>query len=359
MNYSLINEEIKKMQLGYKDLLIDLLPVLKSKNCLQALDAINLFWVKNIDLVNVYLEYVIAYNDSYIFTAATYMDIDDDEHLPFLLLGKMHVFDDPLSKYALSIVKAEQATQGLMEQVILTAEDNIKIIEKCADCIVVFPIRLLNQVCENKILVQASEQFFVSLFKDIESIPDFIKKCNSFEDINRYIKDAAKQFILFSKDEDITTSFEKRYFIAKESSMDSLIDCSTDGIIFFTMVFGPIQQAIDILLTCLEYRIIPLIRYKVAFHYILYMCDTFMELPFTKELKFKLCVAYVVYNICDKEQLRPNHIDKYIDIIQKEGFSDNLFKDLKKNNVDENNFSLHSIKKISSLNLDKLYPKLN
>ena len=93
-------DKIVLIQKEYKELLISLLPKLKSGFAAEALDEINIFWLKNINIVRLYLEAVVPYNDSYVFTASTFLDYEDNEHLPFLLLGENHILDDPLSRYS-------------------------------------------------------------------------------------------------------------------------------------------------------------------------------------------------------------------------------------------------------------------
>ena len=41
-----------------------------------------------------------------------------------------------------------------------------------------------------------------------------------------------------------------------------------DSYNFYVLVFGCIQQALDIIASCMEYGCIPYIRYPVSFHYI-------------------------------------------------------------------------------------------
>lgn len=62
-------DKIFLIQKEYKELLISLLPKLKSGFAPEALDEINIFWLRNMNIVRLYLETVVPYNDSYIFTA--------------------------------------------------------------------------------------------------------------------------------------------------------------------------------------------------------------------------------------------------------------------------------------------------
>ena len=120
MNYSLLRDEIKQIQQEYKNLLSNLLPLLKAKRSMVALDEINLFWARHIDIVKLYLKTELSVMNSYVFTAATYMDIEDKEQYPFLLLGDQHILDDPLCKYAEICIKMPDsiASELLYQQIV-------------------------------------------------------------------------------------------------------------------------------------------------------------------------------------------------------------------------------------------------
>lgn len=100
MKSNLLLNKILSIQDDYQRLLTKLFPKFQSVRFLEALDEINLFWVRHIDVVQLYLKTQFPSNNSYVFTAATYMDFEDREHLPFLLIGENHVLDDPLGKYS-------------------------------------------------------------------------------------------------------------------------------------------------------------------------------------------------------------------------------------------------------------------
>jgi len=175
-------EKMTQIQIEYKTLLQKLLPKLKTEFSVQALDEINLFWYRHMEIVRLYLASEFAGAESYVFTAATYLDYDDNEHLPFLLLGRQHVLDDPLSKYS-AICKDltdDKASHKLYEQIGKTAEDNIKIIENCQGNIFVVPLRLFNQHDSTKEFFELGERTFASLFIDIEGLKDFFLKMYYF-----------------------------------------------------------------------------------------------------------------------------------------------------------------------------------
>ena len=147
MKSNLLLNKIHLIQTEYKELLTALLPKLKSSHAPEALDEINLFWLRHIEEVQLYLKAWFPGENSYVFTAATYMDYSDKEHLPFLLMGDKHILDDPLSKYAeiRNRMPEGKDAEFLYKQIGITAEDNLKLLENVHEEILILPLRLLNQ----------------------------------------------------------------------------------------------------------------------------------------------------------------------------------------------------------------------
>ena len=144
---NLLLDKIHLIQTEYKELLATLLPKLKSSHSPEALDEINLFWLRHIKEIQLYLKAWFPGENSYVFTAATFMDFEDNEHLPFLLMGDKHILDDPLSKYSEIRSKMPDGKDAvfLYEQIGVTAEDNLKLLENVHGEILILPLRLLNQ----------------------------------------------------------------------------------------------------------------------------------------------------------------------------------------------------------------------
>ena len=89
-----------------------------------------MFWLRHIEEVQLYLKAWFSSENSYVFTAATFMGFDDNEHFPFLLMGDKHVLDGPLSKYSeiRSKMPAGKDAEILYEQIGVAAEDNLKLV---------------------------------------------------------------------------------------------------------------------------------------------------------------------------------------------------------------------------------------
>lgn len=360
MKLSLLQNKINSIQDKYAELLSILLPKLKSDHAAEALDEINLFWVRNINVAKLYLKAMFPGQDSYVFTAATYMDMDDMEHLPFLLIGEKHVLDDPLSKYSeiCNKMPVGKDSEYLYRQIGITAEDNLKLLENVKSHILILPLRLLNQSNSHNSLFYVGEQAFISLFEGINSLDDYFKKCNSIEDIMQYSCDDIGRLVMFSEDDDLSFSFKKRFETAL-SETEYMIDPSkSDGYNFFVLVYGCIQQAIDIIVSCVEYGCISYIRYPVALHYISLLSESMTDIEHITLLRYKMSVAFVLYQLCDKEKLATVPVDKFLEKNQEYHFNEKLFCALNKHGINEKNFLNHRITELVIEELERFYDNL-
>ena len=357
MKSNLLINKINELQKDYQTLLTKLLPSLKASRSASSMDEINVFWYRHIEMVQLYLRTVFPSNESYVFTASTFLDYDDSEHLPFLLIGEKHVLDDPLCKYAEMCNKMpkDSVSETLYNQIVLTVEDNIKILENCCDSILILPMRLLNQSVDNKEFYEIGLKTFLGLFDNICSLNDYFNKCINIDDIINYAKDGIETIVMFSETDDSSLSFSERYKVACEENHYMLDDTKTDGYNFFMLVFGCIQQAIDIIVSCLEYGCIPYVRYPVSLHYIALLSKSMMELGHMPILRYKMSAAFVLHNLYDKERLNISSSNGLVSKIRDYGFSDKLFTKLSANNINENTYLDYSIKQLVLDELEDFY----
>ena len=328
MKSSLLIDKIVLIQKEYKELLISLLSKLKSGFATEALDEINIFWLKNINIVRLYLEAVVPYNDSYVFTAATYLDYEDNEHLPFLLLGENHILDDPLSIYSELCDKMPEGRDAdfLYEQIKITAEDNIKILENLHSSVFIIPLSLLAQSKVDNMLFQNSERIFLGLFNGIDSIDDYYIKCSSIDDIVKYARDDTEKIVMFSQTDNKALPFKERFHHSIADAEFMIDPTKSDAYNFFSMVYGNIHQAISILACCLEYGCIPYIRYPVSCHYLNIILNSVLKGSEVNIIQIKMSVAFILHTLCDKSQLSSIGISDFLMKNQSYCFNDKLFK---------------------------------
>ena len=360
MKSNFLFQRILLIQSEYKNLLSNLNAYFNGNISYEALDEINLFWLRNMEVVKLYLTNEFARKDSYVFTASTFLDFEDSEQYPFLLIGMQHVLDDPLCKYSniCSKMPEEKIAEKLFEQIVKTVKDNLKVLENCNNEIIILPLRLLSQTPENSLLFQMGEKAFSSLFNNINNLKDFFEKCNSFDDVLRYARKDIENIVKFSESDDKTLTFEQRFNQAKEENLYMLEAEISDAHYFFIMVFGNIQQAVDVIVSCVEYECFPFIRYSVVLNYILLLEEVFSDITFISEMRYKMCVANLLYQICEKDRLSKFGFKRFTDIIKVLGFNQMLFKTLAKENIDEKTFVVNEAVPVIEKCLEQLYTAL-
>ena len=357
MNSNLLLNKIHLIQIEYKNLLVSLLPKFKSTYAPEALDEINLFWLRRIEVVKLYLKNWLPGKNSYVFTAATFMDFDDNEHLPFLLMGNKHILDDPLSKY--SLIRSEMSkgkdAEFLYKQISVTAEDNLKVLENIHNEILILPLRLLNQSNDQKAFEKVGEQVFVSLFNNIYSLNEYFEKCNSIDDIIHFARDDIGRLVMFSEDDDVMLDFKERFRIALIDTKYMVDPNRSDSYNFFMLVFGFIQQALGIIVSCMEYECIPYIRHPVSLHYISMMSQSILDIEHVVMLRFRMSVGFVVYKLCDKSKLASVCLEDFLEKNKIYNFNDKLFNALTNYKINEKNFFKHKITQLVIDELDAFY----
>ena len=341
----------------YKNLLLSLLPILKSDYSHQALDEINIFWHRRIDIVKMYLNYYFSNTDSFAFTASTYMDYDDGEHLPFLLIGNLHILDDPLCAYSRICIDMpeEKISISLYEQIIKTAEDNIKVIENCYNSIIILPLRILSQSKNHEEVLGLGEKFFLNLFNGIDSFEDYFKKCKNIDDIIKYARHDIHKIVMFSETDTETEDFKERFNKAVLENEKLIDTSSSDSNKFLMLVYGHIQQAIDVIITCMEYKCTPYIRYPLALRYISLLAQNLTENQFIKIMLYKMSIAFVLYNLSDKYKLNVISTKGYIEKIKQYDFNSKLFDTFKTQDINYDNFTKFSVSQLVIDELEKFY----
>lgn len=360
MKLNLLSEKITIIQREYCELLEKLLPKLKDGYAVEALDEINIFWYRYIDTVQLYLKSIQDNEECYVFTAATYLDYEDKEHFPFLLLGERHILDDPLSKYSAICkdIRKNKNAPNLYEQIYKTAEDNIKIINNCGGEIIVLPLRLFNQFVETKDFFDIGEKAFVSLFNGIDSIKDFFSKCKNIDDIIQYARENIANLVLFSEKDDLSKNFKERFKIAVSYNKEHLGGSKSDAYYFFMLVYGYIQQAIDVICSCVEYRCFPFVRFTVAYYYIIILSHQLKDVEFIGMMRYKMSVAHALYMLFDKDKIARIDTKEFVSKVKKNNFSNKIFSCLRENGFITNDLLPNTAKDLLLSKLDALYMDL-
>lgn len=132
----------------------------------------------------------------------------------------------------------------------------------------------------------------------------------------------------------------------------------TDAYNFFMMVFGCIQQAIDIIASCIEYKCTPYIRYPVSLHYVNLLSENILDKEFMSKLCFKMNIAFAVHQLCDKDKLASVGFERFLEKQQQYDFDKKLLHALSMHGINEENFENRIVPQIITDELEKFYSTL-
>lgn len=185
MGESFLNKTIINIQDEYLNLLIKIKDKINTEDYLCIVDEINVFWNLYIKIINLYLSTISIQDNAYAFTGATYLDLDDFEHYPFVIMGDVHIIDDPLCKYSSVSYKCKNQSfsKTLKTQIIKTIDDNIKILKKYSNIFLILPLHLLKDENMDFIAKQANNVFLSMFSEEIVDIDTYFNKFNTIEDI--------------------------------------------------------------------------------------------------------------------------------------------------------------------------------
>lgn len=355
----LLEGKLKLIQYDYKKLLKKLFTKLNSSDYLLVIDEINVFWYLRRKIVNLILENISPEQDCYVLMAASYLDIMDNEHFPFICLGRTHVIDDTLCHFAKTaeygniIILSEK----IKEQITLAMQDNINILENFSDIISILPITLLyDQKDHRNLIYKASMQLISSMFNiKFNGMKDFSEKFSSYEDIKNALSVETQNQLIFTDVDDKNLDFDrkiKRYVEENESLIPSH---KSESQIFFLMIFQYICQAFDILLKCAQFNIVPYIRFDVAYQYLIIISCNFLKIPQMQEIIFKSVCAHVMYEMFDKGKIVESDFIMFRSKLEEYGFSEKVLKDLKEQDIKLNNGSLYTMMEVIDKHLINIF----
>lgn len=349
--------KVKDIQNEYLEMLIKIKDKIDTVDYMYIIDEINIFWYSKRDVVKFYLSNIAPQDNAYIFTGATYLDVDDFEHYPFVMMGNIHMVDDPLCKYSRVVpeCKSHDFLETLRNQIICSVEDNIKILSQYSSVILILPLHLLYDN-DMKLINKIADNMFLSLFS-IENInmDIYFKKFSSIHDIVASLKPDIERYIVFDEGEDLEKSLIERFrdYIAKTNL--PLPEGKNDAFKFWILVYGFIAQALDIILCCTNFKLIPYLRYRVTFQYVALLGQNLSDVSQVKKMLFKCKIAHVVYMIFDKEKVRSTSFEKFYNRLNEYKFSDKVEKDIRNEIDDLDNVSINRIVKILNDNIDKCF----
>lgn len=337
---NLLQQRLNEIQLQYLELLRSCRDSLDEKNYDFIVDAINSFWFSKMKIIKLYINSVRTDMECYLFTGSAYLDIAAAEQYPFVTFGKIHVVDDPLYKFTknyLSLQESAEFHQEIKTIIYDSIEDNIGILEKYAQYILILPISYISVSDERfaKLIAKGSEQYFFSMFLDERLTKrSYLDSFDTIEDIEAGLKPHVKEQLIFSSQDNIEVGIVARFRKYLSEQPLPISRESSDAVKFQIIVNGFIAQSMEIMLKCCEYQMVPYLRYEVTYRYVLQMCLGFMiEMPHVRWITLRLMLAHHFYKYCDIDILSSISMDDYVGLLRKIDFQNSVLNSLPDNEL--------------------------
>ena len=354
----ILKEQIDKLQEEYLAILKMASERINEDTYHAVVDEIIVFWKKHKRVALSIATHYITPMRTLVFTGATFMDIDDLEHYPFLAIGEKHILDDPLSRNLEVVDKLtdKEAEQRFYDKALMNIKKNIKFIEQCHPHIIILPLRYLYGNDE-EVISKGAMNAFLSMFNDnVKTLSDY-RQLKTIDEIHDSLLPGIAENIVFDSGEDKSMSLIER-FNAYLSNAKHVQHLKRDiNQLFFMAVIGYLAQALNILFMCCSCQCIPYIRYEVAFKYLIKISSNFEEVPEIQEMVFKSSVAHVLYNSFDKNQYEKIDFNSFMVLGDKNKSKSKVFDVLEKQGMNIKTANLKSIIDVVENYLSELKPQ--
>lgn len=263
----------------------------------SAIDSILVFWYSHRRAISLFLRSFDQSSPAYLLAGASYLNTKDNNHYPFVSLGGIHIVDDPLCKFARAFpsIMSMQKESFYSDHIVDAANDIIDIIDKYNDYILIIPVTFgLHE--EDKKINEASTKNFLNLFKKkFSNLNEYLSEVVTIEDVYGALKDEWKNCLPISDSTSIEDGLIKGFNKFKRTFPFRDGKHGSDSFLFYMQTHGMLTQALDIILCCIKFNLIPFIRSKTCFYYTATVVNSFLENFAIKDTYFRMACAHILY----------------------------------------------------------------
>ena len=322
---NLLDTEIESLQFEYLTILKNARNNFYDENIEPYLDEILVFWSKKKNRVIPIIQSYIKSQDTYLFTGASYLDINDNEHYPFISIGDKHIIDDPLCVFIEMYCNNTHLNNStkISQQLYDMISDNINVIESYFPKFLILPLRYIHKI-DQDLSYKGAKDIFLSMFSnDINTFEDY-KKLESISDIEKALCNGMDRTILFDEEDDLSLSLVERF----KGYINRMPECQglgNDNQIFLYSIMGHLLQALDIIKLCIYFNCAPYIRYDITFKYVAVIGKNFVSNDEVCKLLNKGIIANTFYNRFEKQKVKAIDFNKYAELLNNYRKDNNLY----------------------------------
>lgn len=301
---------LKRIMAEYKSLLEkyeDRIGNFEKAGFKRLIGEVRLFWYRHQKYVQYFLSNIESEDEVAYLAGAVRLDIVNDGHIDYALVGKYRIINDPLLKLSTFYKGTEEEinfeyVNGYLKDCF---SDLLILFREYFGDFYLLPFETVS-VTDNdeyySALANASEKMVLSLFsKEYSRSKDMFEDNSSFEDIEEKFLPGIGERLIFDSVSDAELSLREKYasYLRANGDIMPIMNKFSEPQKFFMMVNQYCMQAIAIANVMINYNMIPFIRNDVTFRYFnLVFYSSIME-EFTKNDFLKVYVPYILQKAID------------------------------------------------------------
>lgn len=273
---------------------------------------VKMFWYRNRKSIDYFVSHITEDDKVAFLAGAVRLDIVNNGHYEYVLVGKIRLINEPLLKMATFYngteeeINFEYTNQYVKECI----QDILLLFREYKDDFYILPIEyvtvndgeeyhsVLSKVAENMIL-----SMFLSEYNDMQ---DFYTKNKTYEDIENDLLPQIKEQLIFDGLEDVKMPLRDRCtnYLKSNGHIMPVMKNKGEAQLFYLLVVQFCMQAIGIVMTMEVHHMIPFIRNDVVFQYFTMLSQSNLSSKFTEQKYLNTYIPYVVqkaFDFSDKE----------------------------------------------------------
>jgi hypothetical protein len=268
---------------------------------------VKMFWYRNHQCVEYFLTNITEDDKVAFLAGAVRLDIANNGHVEYILVGKCRLIGDPMMKMATFYrgtdqeINFEYANKYLKECI----QDMLVLLRNYSDDFYVLPIEFINSTESNEYhsaLVEAAERIILSMFsKDYQNVQEFYDDNECYEDIEAKLLPHIKDMLIFEELKDVKLTLRDRcnkYIKANGDTMPFMRTlCEAE--MFYMLVSQYCMQVFAIIVEMKNYHMIPFIRNDVTFQYFTMIFHSNIMSEFSRRDYLNTYIPYVVQKAFD------------------------------------------------------------
>ena len=273
---------------------------------------VKMFWYRNRKSIDYFVSHITEDDKVAFLAGAVRLDIVNNGHYEYVLVGKIRLINEPLLKMATFYKGTEEEinfeyTNQYVKECI---QDILLMLREYKDDFYILPIEYItvNDGEEyHSVLSKAAENMIFSMFSsEYNDVQDFYTKNKTYEDIENDLLPQIKEQLIFDGLEDVKMPLRDRCtnYLKSNGHIMSVMKNMGEAQLFYLLVVQFCMQAIGIVMTMEVHHVIPFIRNDVVFQYFTMLSQSSLSSEFTEQKYLNTYISYVVqkaFDFSDKE----------------------------------------------------------